>query len=234
LGYTHQHHQKKAITKAAWKLIRADVEKLLANLPATGDAVVHEGLPLALGDGMGTPGSSPIVDDDAIVFNGIQPHDYEGFYLSRPIEIVHAYQKTDLEKDGFVYTFTKTEYMPYDLVVCGVLLILNKHAPAARTVESDGGPKEWMPVWRWVRSVLGSGYDLPKSFYDEARSPKSYWQSELAKLSIGDPACARWRGYIDRREEELLAYEVERDSWGSPTLAHARIDLSPTLGGIAC
>lgn len=67
-----------------------------------------------------------------------------------------------LDRDDEIGTFAfcKTAYKPYDLVVCGLLIVTEYCAPGWRVITSDGQPSDWQPALAWVRSVVDEGQTL--------------------------------------------------------------------------
>jgi hypothetical protein len=63
--------------------------------------------------------------------------------------------------DPSVFDFCKTARKPYDLIVCGALIVAAKHASEYVKVSSDGEVSDWRPALKWVKSVLGQDYDIP-------------------------------------------------------------------------
>lgn len=151
IGYTHYFRtSKNGIPVAAWEKICADVKTLLTNLPAT----AHKG-PLAIAFEEDEPHKAPEVSDAAIRFNGVGQNGHETFLLERlPTPSEHGFD----DKAGTVFAFCKTEYKPYDLVVCAVLIVAAKHAASSLGISSDGDLDDWKPAFDWTVSVLGPEY----------------------------------------------------------------------------
>lgn len=142
MGYTHYFGQNRGATIEEWSAITADVKKL----------VEKGGVPLW--SEYDEPGTAPVIDADQILFNGCAEDGHETFYLQR-----------DLYPQ---FNFCKTVRKPYDLIVCGVLIIAEKHAPGAWDIGSDGSygegewqSSEWTPAINKVAEILGDGYDVP-------------------------------------------------------------------------
>jgi hypothetical protein len=76
-------------------------------------------------------------DNDHIMFNGIDDHAYEDFFISR---------KTDNK-----FNCCKTANKPYDFAVMLVLLAANKVAPGALKISSDG---KWDVEWLKARNAF--------------------------------------------------------------------------------
>ncbi len=90
--------------------------------------------------------ATSIRGEERLDFNGMPPDDYEDFVL----------------KNASGDNFCKTQFRPYDEVVCAVLILAKKHFGSAITISSDGSWEEWAP-----------GRDLYQTTFPnrEARSP---------------------------------------------------------------
>lgn len=91
-----------------------------------------------LGDWAGEPGSKPMITQDAIVFNGVQPEDYETFNLSRKAE---------------KFSFCKTQYRPYDKV-CVAILVLAEQLFDNFSWSSDGDESDHKEGKQLLESVF--------------------------------------------------------------------------------
>jgi len=147
--YTH-YWQSSGFTDDQWRRITRLTDRLLANLPEHSESAggYHADEPLRI-DGPLANDFLTVIEsvqgEDAIRFNGAEPLNLEAFDLSRgPAE----------------FEFCKTSRKPYDLVVCGVLLVAKAVQPSL-SIESDGGAVEWRPAYEWVRSVVGDEVDIP-------------------------------------------------------------------------
>jgi len=63
------------------------------------------------------------------------------------------------ERGGY-FSFCKTRRLPYDLLVCAVLILLKHHFPKSE-VSSDGDYSDWVPAREWYQSVFPTR-DLPE------------------------------------------------------------------------
>jgi DNA polymerase-3 subunit beta len=154
MGYTHYFYtHKHGIPESAWQKICADVRTLLANLPkkslSAGGYHPDDSLVIQWEDD--TPDKAPEVSDDLIRFNGNSELGHETFYFPRVPEGITGREES-------VFAFCKTARKPYDLVVCGALIVAAKHAPAYIKVTSDGDLEDWTPAFEWVASLLGSEF----------------------------------------------------------------------------
>lgn len=146
MGYTHYWTVKRPFTTKQWAIICADTR-----------ALFEKSVIVLVGDEEDQQ-SEPIADSKQIRFNGAGDGMYETFLLSKGIDDA----------------FCKTARMPYDLIVCAVLIVANKHAPKSITITSDGGmasfvddypgphDSEWDAALAFVRQVLGADYKLPR------------------------------------------------------------------------
>src|ERR1035441_310136 len=112
MGYTHYWRTATSgIPATRWDRICQDVRRLFRNLP--------EGVKIAWEDDQ--PKKCPEVSKDLIRFNGVNGEGYETFYI---------------ERMGEKFAFCKTARQPYDIVVCGVLIVVARHASSAVEVIS--------------------------------------------------------------------------------------------------
>lgn len=161
MGYTHYWRtQKRGIPQKNWNAICEDVKKLLASLPAhsMNAGGSHSSDPLELSWESDHPDKAPEVSKSLIRFNGNDGLGHETFFFERiPAD--------EAGNDGTVFAFCKTARKPYDLVVCGVLLVAAKHAAQYVVISSDGDKDDWKPALEWVWSVLGREYGLPPALW---------------------------------------------------------------------
>lgn len=160
MGYTHYWSQREAeITDAQWEAICEDARALIRASPAP------------IGDAFG---ESPewIVDGERIVFNGVGKDSHETFMLWRRGQD-HLESWMDRALSPYGASFTKTARKPYDAVVCGVLMAVERHAPGWQRISSDGYADEtiWLDALAFTSRVLGCGYTIPRDV--ESRGPRS-------------------------------------------------------------
>lgn len=170
MGYTHYWEQKRHFTIAEWKVICDDVATILKEATAQG---------IALADGLGEPGTSPVITKKDIRFNGVGDDSHETFYIERRI------RKPDYEGRTPGFDFCKTAQKPYDPVVVAVLCYLatitRKDDPKtgepifgteAYSVSSDGDCSEWLSGLDLARKALprvANQLDLPMQMLEAAR-----------------------------------------------------------------
>lgn len=169
MGYTHYYSQKRSMSENEFEEYGRDVQRLIAVLPATvssfnalygwggyesgGGGYGIEALGVAHDD----PGK-PIVSPEAIHFNGsgADDADHETFRVERGLDESHWSFKQDKE----VFGCTKTNYKPYDVMVCAALLALLDRAPDAWRVSSDGSARDWVAAARFASHALGRSMRL--------------------------------------------------------------------------
>jgi hypothetical protein len=145
---------------------------------------------------------SPVVSRDAIHFNGAGEAnaDHETFRVERGLDESHWSFKQDKE----VFNCTKTNYKPYDVMVCASLLALLERAPGAWRVSSDGSAREWVAAARFAAHALGRPMRLEdvegmKEAADEikASNERPRFESEREELKeVSKPAVrSRAKGY---------------------------------------
>jgi hypothetical protein len=136
VGYTHYFQQFKSATEDQWERIANDVTDLIHELPdhseSAGGSYANETLVLE---------EQVVITRNSIEFNG--KLDHEPFLLIRD------------ELDNPSFSSCKTARKPYDLVVCGALIVAHHHAPGVWSIFSDGVPDDWRPAAGWVQRVLG-------------------------------------------------------------------------------
>ena len=120
MGYTHYYDVADPRGDLKVPEIAADVEAII---------MASE---IQIGNYEGDPGTVPKLGPDEIHFNGIAPENYETF--SYPPRFEHNREVGHSE--GF--NFCKTEYRPYDSVVCATLIAIKHHLGDYVTVNSDG------------------------------------------------------------------------------------------------
>lgn len=144
MGYTHYWGSRKSLTDKQWTKITKDVRKLFNASPCK----------LAYED---DSKAGPLISHELIRFNGVGNAGYETFMLHR----------------GPNDEFCKTDRKAYDIVVCGILIVVAKYAPSIMEITSDGGmasfradypgphDSEWDDALTFVTKTLGAGYALP-------------------------------------------------------------------------
>jgi hypothetical protein len=139
MGYTHYWTRPRfEISKAVWKQITNDVQRIVALSPT----------PLAYESDQQKP---PCADGKLIRFNGIGEDGHETFYIERSI----TDRKPRYQGDNPKWTFCKTAHKPYDVAVTAVLAYLDSRWPDLfKQVSSDGEPSDWQAGIELARKAL--------------------------------------------------------------------------------
>ena len=104
-------------------------------------------------DGIGREGSSPVLEDNLVSFNGVYPDCRETFYFPRISDDI-AFLHPDSE--GNLYRYCETGNHEYDLVV-GACLEAAVHLGLIRSYSKENGNKEENMLWLSVKSHLNKG-----------------------------------------------------------------------------
>lgn len=138
MGYTHYFHQQRKATSDQWQAICEDFKRLMtACLLADDPLLIQREYDNA---------SAPEINDDEILFNGIEDDGHETMVL---------------ERKGTDFQFCKTARKPYDRVVVALLILANHHAPGVWKISSDGDPDEWQEVLNWLNERLQANFQIP-------------------------------------------------------------------------
>ena len=131
MGYTHYFNHNREATQDEWDQLVEGTKALFEALP---DGVV-------IAEEYDKPHLPPIANAQEIRFNGVDDLGHETFLLEP-----HAPGN---------FTFCKTARKPYDLVVCGVLILAHDIAPGLLRIDSDGGIEDgWGEALEWTRAVF--------------------------------------------------------------------------------
>lgn len=146
MGYCHYFRQKKSATKKQWGDIIKTFSELRTYSLLCGPAfcIQYE---------YDDP-SPPQIDDEYIIFNGVEDAGHETMILVRKL----------LRVQGATHNSAscKTMEKPYDFAVMVLLLLCDHFAPAAWFIESDGDSTDWAPVIDWVNNSGLVTVTLPK------------------------------------------------------------------------
>lgn len=143
MGYTHYwRHDQKLNGKALFAAFQ-DARKIV-------EAAKAKGIQLRGGGGEGEP-----VVDEAIWLNGARELDEDCETFAFPV--TGSTLKDSMVHGGYPSDFCKTARLPYDVVVCAILLVLKHHLGEQIRIASDGARRadEWLPAERMVQEVLG-------------------------------------------------------------------------------
>ena len=154
MGYTHYWRQKETLNQSDWALVVEDARAILEKTT----------VPLAWEyDESDRP---PQIDGELVRFNGLGDDGHETLYLTRQRRDLYDYEKQfEDAKDG-AFSFCKTAYKPYDVVVVAVLACLSDRFPEAFTVSSDGEEDEWLAGLILAREATERTIDVPPHVKD--------------------------------------------------------------------
>lgn len=128
MGYTHYWYKKPELPVGAWDAFVAKCRLII-------DQAKKDGIKVTGGMGVGRP----TITGQTVRFNGAPPDDYETFEFRREVE----YAAHELDAQGRMFDFTKTENKPYDPVVCACLIAAKVSFGDDIRVSSDGEWEEW-------------------------------------------------------------------------------------------
>lgn len=142
MGYTHYFSQEKQIEPSKWEAYCQDVRKFLHHV------VAEKGVQLQ-SDCDENP-SAFEVTPERVQFNGDSSRnlDHETFSLSKT--------KTYLTSG-----FCKTARKPYDIAVCGCLILAHRHFPGAYCIGSDGYVQDWQNALDCVQDLFQDLFEIP-------------------------------------------------------------------------
>jgi hypothetical protein len=102
------------------------------------------------------PSEPPEVTAEVIWLNGIGEDGHEAFVLTRDPARDGAGFGARREEQGHWWAFCKTNWKPYDLVVCAILIRAHQHLPDAFVFNSDG---DWEDeCWRAARDLTARDF----------------------------------------------------------------------------
>jgi len=148
MGYTHY-----------WALDpeAAGVDEGFARTAAdTARIIAAAGIPLAADSEEST--QPPQLTSEVIWLNGIGEDGHEPFVLRRhPARAAADWQAQQAAELGYWWNSCKTNWKPYDLVVCAILIRAHQHLPDAFVFDSDGHWND--PCWRARRTSSPASSD---------------------------------------------------------------------------
>jgi len=165
MGYTHYWYRPETIELPTWKLVLADITKLVEAFP---DTVVWAG---------NIETMRPELSEDMVELNGPDGKGYEPFRLTR---VRLAKQGERVKDDGLWFDFCKTDRRPYDLLVAASLLVLKRHLGKGVRVMTDGKDSDWSTTGTgntpgpktFCQKVLGYGFDYIVDGHSELTTNK--------------------------------------------------------------
>ncbi|MFE4263387.1 hypothetical protein [Streptomyces sp. NPDC056883] len=134
MGYTHSF----AYTSQA-EAFRSNWLQLRVDAAAVVDFAKKAGVVLAGPDGTGLP----VISEDLIAFNGRGDEGCEHFRLELSPRRLSQF-------GPFVWSFTKTAGLPYDMAVTAVLLRAHTLMPEVFAINSNG---DWNEDWQEARAI---------------------------------------------------------------------------------
>jgi hypothetical protein len=132
MGYTHYCLKPKEISQEKWNSFVTDFKTILPYFEVLLDKTTDQKL---------------IINENEILFNGIDEASHETFYIERV-------ESNWDETESVAFSFCKTARKPYDIAVCCALIIGAKYMPIQ--VESDGD-EEWIDAKKLCQEKLGYG-----------------------------------------------------------------------------
>lgn len=148
MGYTH-YFAYSPLTEAfrkSWPAMVADTRDIVAHVQSLGVAVTG-----SMGRGQ------PEITERYIALNGLIDHESLWIEPQPPNYSIDPYGARQYASRGFVWSFCKTAWKPYDLAVAAILLRCRQLAPHAFAISSDG---RWEDEWQYgapsPRSLIAS------------------------------------------------------------------------------
>ena len=138
MGMTHYWEREPELSEVMFQSAIGDLQKILAEID----------VPLTGSEGKG----EPFLSLDKIVFNGVTGQDCEDFKVLR----------VDIPRRGRskIYSFCKTEKMPYDICVQCSLVILKHYFTESFKVFSDETDESWRNACDTCQRILGYGIEF--------------------------------------------------------------------------
>jgi hypothetical protein len=167
MGYTHTWTRPRVINKTTYARMRQDFIQLMQNLPKYFPVPnTYYRCPLVL---KGWDGISDLdlSDPDEFIFNGDASYQITVQWLIKEerdqlshdtFRFDRKYHKHARENEEGIYSnFCKTATKPYDLAVCGCLLIAQHHLQEDFTLHSSGNihtEQSWPEVRRLIEQFI--------------------------------------------------------------------------------
>jgi hypothetical protein len=141
MGWTHYWERNPELSRVSFQSVIGDLLNVLT----------ETGVELAGSEGDG----EPYISLDEITFNGTKGLHCEDFKIKR----------TDMPRHGrdVVFSFCKTENLPYDLCVKCALVILKHYFDDSIKIRSDGTNEDWQDAQDLCQKCLGYGADFKLS-----------------------------------------------------------------------
>ena len=112
------------------------------------------------------------VNNQVVVFNGIQEYSHETFFFDRVMDRKENFVQYHNEQSGektHIFNFCKTAQKPYDIAVTCALIIAKKNFGDNIIVSSDGGQEEWLEAIDLCQNTLGYGesFNVEEGVFEE-------------------------------------------------------------------
>lgn len=138
MGWTHYWKRESELPAEAFRKASKDCKTVLTGID----------VPLAGPQSEGEPVFAP----DAIMFNGIRGQCCEAFSI--------RLSEQPRRPNQSVFSYCKTEKLPYDLCVKVALVILKHYLGEHIRVMSDGKKEDWLDAIQMCMSGLGYGIEF--------------------------------------------------------------------------
>jgi hypothetical protein len=161
MGYTHYWSQTRFPTTEERDAILTDAQKMLNHLPPN--------IRICSWSGEGRAEMS----QECINFNGDEQAMEAGENFRFPF------------REPSSRGFCKTHSLPYDLLVCGMLLSIARHMGDAFAFESDGNWRDWEEAITWWQSVFPAR-GLPAQVFKLWGAPASKVPMQVSR----EPQCS--------------------------------------------
>ncbi len=138
MGWTHYWERKSEVPAEAFEKAAKDCKVVLDKIDVTLAGPQSEG--------------KPIFTSNAIMFNGIKGQGCEAF----SIELMEQPRRLNQK----VFSYCKTEKLPYDLCVKSTLVVLKHYLGDHIRVMSDGTKEDWSDAIQICMSYVGYGTEF--------------------------------------------------------------------------
>ena len=180
--YQHYFSYNRNITADEWQHIKEASVVAVRNLPLyTAIAGAHYAADPLRGHVHGRNGLIDAETAHRIVHVGTDGNEailFNGSRFAKGANRDLSYQNFVLTPNANVRDTCRTDRLPYDFLVCAVLLICDHFAPQARSIDSDGDANDWWPAQEFVRKHIHPAITLPDSIDPERMSANSAKEPE--------------------------------------------------------
>ncbi|MBU2952291.1 hypothetical protein [Marinobacter sp. F3R08] len=198
MGYSHHFTKNRAPSTSEWRIIKNIAVYLIENTPmrsnSAGGYCVNDPLRGAIATYVEREKTSINEFTDTVInINHKEPNvvqtmgghpaiifDGKGDLGSEPFVLTCLSPEADREVAPGMRT-CKTNRMPYDLLVCAMLILVNHSIPDLLVINSEGGIEDWEPALRLARTFdmnarLPDTIDFDASCDPEPMSLVELWQ----------------------------------------------------------